>query len=87
MFDYFVDPAHLNFLERLILRGVAARARRAGEPFKSSFDPARLEHDLRTLGFRDLVDLGPTEINGKYLAGRSDGLKVGRSGHVMIARA
>jgi methyltransferase (TIGR00027 family) len=57
-----------------------------GEPFRLFFDPAELSKLLRSLGFRELEDLGPQQINARYFRDRADGLQVaGDRGHLITA--
>jgi methyltransferase (TIGR00027 family) len=85
-FDYGIDPKGIGLLKRLSLYLVARRVRRAGEPFKSFFEPQALQADLRTLGFGAVVDLGPRALNDRYFSGRADHLHVGSLVHVVVAR-
>jgi methyltransferase (TIGR00027 family) len=87
VFDYAVPPATLSLMRRLVvgavMRGVAA----SGEPWKTFFAPSSLCAEVAALGFRELEDLGPEELNARFFRGRSDGLCVGRLGRVMCARS
>ena len=78
-FDYAVPRASLSFLNRVAFAALAARVAAAGEPFVGFFDPKKLAHELRTMGFRQIEDLDGDEINARYFAGRSDGLQVARA--------
>jgi len=64
---------------------LAARAESLGEPWKTSFDPEELAHELRALGFSNVDDLTPAEANRRYLDHRADRLRVGSIGHLMRA--
>ena len=37
------------------------------------------------MGFSEVEDLGPAEINARYFKDRTDGLRVGSLAHVMCA--
>jgi len=88
VFDYAVARSQLGFLERTALDALSRRVARAGEPFQLFFEPPELAASLREAGFQNLQDLGAEEINARYFAGRSDGLKVrGNLGRLMSARA
>jgi methyltransferase (TIGR00027 family) len=65
---------------------LARRAAAAGEPWQSYFEPSALAAALRWCGFRHVDGLDPEAINRRYFAGRTDALRVGRSGHLMTAR-
>lgn len=85
VFDYSIPPESVGPIERLFVRRLERRVAAAGEPFRSYFDPALLAQGLRDIGFTSLADLGQTEINGRFFAKRTDGLRVGSMGHVMVA--
>lgn len=85
VFDYSTPPSDLPLVQRLVFALVASRVKRAGEPFRGFFRPEALVADLRALGFASVEDLGPTEINRRYFAGRTDGLAVGSAGHLATA--
>jgi methyltransferase (TIGR00027 family) len=74
VFDYAVSPALLSDLERKGVQFVASRAAQQGEPWKLFFEPAAVARTVRSLGFSEVQDFGPDEINARYLAGRKDGL-------------
>ena len=64
---------------------IAARTAAIGEPWLTLFDPGALADDLRAMGFGPVEHLPPAEINRRYFADRSDGLRVASSGHMMKA--
>jgi len=85
-FDYGVTRSSLSFLERIALQALTLRVGAVGEPFRLFFEPRELAKELEEMGFRRLEDLGRKEINGRYFAGRSDGLQVTNSiGRLMSA--
>jgi methyltransferase (TIGR00027 family) len=86
VFDYGVTPSRLGLFQRAVFVAMAARVKAVGEPWVTTFDPGELQEDLRRIGFADLDDLGPQELNARYFAGRVDGLRVGSLAHVMVAR-
>jgi len=71
--------------QRVALGVLAARVAAAGEPFRTRLQPAYLGERLSSLGFTTIVDLDARELNRRYFAGRADGLRVGGTGHVVIA--
>ena len=86
VFDYAVPRASLNLMQRLAFDGLTRRVEAAGEPFQLFFDPPEIAAALRPLGFRTMEDLGSEEVNARYFAGRSDGLRVGAGlGRLMSA--
>jgi methyltransferase (TIGR00027 family) len=64
------------------------RAARAAEnePWVSGFDPATLGDDLRALGLELVEDLGSVGLSERYVAGRTDGLLLGKAGHIARVR-
>jgi methyltransferase (TIGR00027 family) len=85
-FDYGVDSSSMTLPQRAAMAVLRSRVRRAGEPFKSAFDPSALAASLTAIGFGQVEDLGSDALNARYFAGRSDGLHVGSIGHVIVAR-
>lgn len=77
VFDYALSRASLNFFQRIALDHLMRRVERAGEPFRLFFNQVELAAELRALGFTHIDDLGVAEINARYFANRSDGLRVG----------
>ncbi len=86
VFDYTISPSLLNPTARLAFDRLAHHVGLAGEPFETFFDPSQLQCDLRAMGFGQVEDLGPGEINSRYFQGRPDKLRVGGFTHVMNAR-
>ena len=86
-FDYAVPRSSLNFFNRIAFDALASRVAAAGEPFVGFFDPEKLAHELRTMGFNQIEDLDGDQINARYFSGRADGLCVrGEMAHLMCAR-
>ena len=85
VFDYVVDSSELGWIRRfirwLLVRGLA----KAGEPMRTSFKPSNLETKLRALGFAQVENPGPEELNARYCKGRSDGMQVGRIARIAMA--
>ena len=86
VFDYGIDRELLGLMERMALDAFAARVAKAGEPWITFFKPDELAVELRSVGFNEIEDLGPVEINERYFKDRADGLKVGTLAHLMRAR-
>jgi methyltransferase (TIGR00027 family) len=76
VFDYGVARSALTFMERMALDALSSRVAAAGEPFRLFFEPRELSKLLRQIGFRHIEDLGAEQINERYFARRSDGLRV-----------
>ncbi len=84
VFDYGQPRSVLTPLEQLAHDSLAARVHLAGETFQLFFTPADVAAELAA--FRNIEDLGSAEINARYFAGRSDGLKLlGSAGRVVSA--
>jgi methyltransferase (TIGR00027 family) len=72
--DYGQPRSALPFLEKLAHDSLAARVRLAGEPFQLFFTPPEMAAEMTA--FRDLEDIGSSDINARYFAGRTDNLKL-----------
>jgi methyltransferase (TIGR00027 family) len=86
IFDYAQPPEVFSWLQRVFYRKVLDRLAQIGEPWKSFMEPRPLREQLMSLGFSSVEDLGGDEINERYLANRSDGLKARGIGRIAIAR-
>lgn len=82
--DYGQPREALSFMERMAHDALAERVQHAGEPFRIFFTPKQMAAELA--GFREVEDLGLTEINARYFQGRNDrlGLK-GSAGRLLCA--
>jgi len=86
VFDFAIDRKLLNFGQRIALDALTRRVAAAGEPFQLFFDPAKLQEELRGLGFHRTEFLGREHLNARYFKDRTDGLRVrGGLGHLMGA--
>ena len=84
VFDYGQPRAVLPPHEQLAHDSLASRVQIAGESFQLFFTPAEIAAELAP--FRNLEDIGAAEINARYFAGRSDGLKMmGSAGRMVSA--
>jgi O-methyltransferase involved in polyketide biosynthesis len=73
-------------VSRIALDVMSRRVAAAGEPFRTFFDPLELCARLARIGFREIEDLGPDELNARYFHARADRLRVtGHLGRVMSA--
>jgi methyltransferase (TIGR00027 family) len=87
VFDYGESPDAIQKPElRAAYEAIARRAAEMGEPWITYFEPAGLHADLARLGFREIQDLGPTEIAMTYF-GAPPGTVLGGGGHVLRARS
>ena len=81
--DYSQPREVLPLLEQMAHDSLAGRVRLAGEPFQLFFTPEQMREELT--GFRRVEDVGSSEINAMYFAGRSDGLAVrGSAGRIVL---
>jgi methyltransferase (TIGR00027 family) len=76
VFDYAVERSSLDSVEQMAMDALASRVARAGEPFRLFLDSRALSRMLRAAGFHEIEDLGPSDIDERYFAGRTDGLRV-----------
>ncbi len=82
--DYGQPRSALPFLEKLAHDSLASRVQLAGEPFQLFFTPSEIAAELTA--FHKIEDLGSTEINARYFAGRTDKLKMlGSAGRLVSA--
>ena len=85
VFDYGSKPRWWQLGHHLALRRLSARVAAAGEPFRTQLQPAYLKDRLTSMGFLAITDMDSGELNRRYFAARADGLRLGGSGHVVIA--
>jgi methyltransferase (TIGR00027 family) len=84
VFDYAQPRSALPPREQLAFDSLAARVHLAGEAFQLFLTPPRVAAELAA--FYDLEDLGSPEINERYFASRSDGLRaIGNAGRLVSA--
>jgi methyltransferase (TIGR00027 family) len=86
VFDYLISPSLLNPRARMVFENLAHRVALAGEPFQTFFDPSFLKITLRAMGFGQIEDIEPEEMDARYFRGRTDEARVGKLAHVMNAR-
>ena len=85
IFDYLDSEA---FIPERVARRVHIMMQlveRVGEPMLTGFDPASLAADLACLGLRLQENLNPSDIEGRFFAGRTDGYRACEHAH--LARA
>jgi methyltransferase (TIGR00027 family) len=85
VFDYNVPPVSLAPARRAAFEALADRVAAAGEPFRGFFEPGVLVATMHAMGFREVRDMGPEELNENFLSNRTDGLRVGSAGHILTA--
>ena len=85
-FDYMVPESLLTPLQRRARASLSDAVATAGEPFQGALDPAELTGSMRAMGYGEIRDLDADAINGLLFADRSDGLGVGSTGRILVAR-
>jgi len=85
VFDYIISPSSQSILHRLVFYLLSRKVKKAGEPWKSFYDPNSLIKNLKTIGFSKAEDIGPEGINELFFKNRTDNLLVGNLGHLMKA--
>ncbi len=72
IFDYLDTDAFVPGRVAARVQIMMDAVRQVGEPMITGFDPAGLAADLAPLGLRLQEDLGPSDIEARYFAGRQD---------------
>ncbi|WP_368935093.1 class I SAM-dependent methyltransferase [Alcaligenes faecalis] len=78
--DYRLSEQCLPPIERTIMQFTEHLMAAGGEPWCSSSTPEEIKALLEAAGFDVEEDLGPTELNNRYLARRRDGLQIAGGG-------
>jgi methyltransferase (TIGR00027 family) len=86
VFEYTVPEPALAGEERQYLVCCKARAAERGEPWVGFFEPTRLVTLVKELGFTEVTDLSPEELNRRYCTDRADGLRTPQAHHSVKAR-
>jgi methyltransferase (TIGR00027 family) len=85
-FDYSIPREMMSERERDAFDELAARVARAGEPFRSFYDPAQLAVDLRAMGFTEIEDLSGGDVRARWFPSSGAEQRLhGRSGHLLCA--
>jgi methyltransferase (TIGR00027 family) len=85
VFDYIIPPSDMTQVERIGFETLSSALARRGERMKTFLDPAELAGKLLSMGFSVANSFGPDQLNERYLSGRRDGLRLGRSARLMHA--
>ncbi|MGW3962719.1 class I SAM-dependent methyltransferase [Amycolatopsis sp. NPDC005003] len=84
----FMLPAELlDEGQRARHQATARQAEAAGTPFVSAFSPAEMLTMAREAGFRDVVHVSGAELDARYFADRTDGLRVVPGEEFLVATA
>ncbi|RSD20787.1 class I SAM-dependent methyltransferase [Amycolatopsis eburnea] len=84
---FMLPPELLADDERARHRATASKAKAAGTPFVSSFSPEEMLALAREAGFAEAVHVSGAELDERYFAGRSDGLRIARGEEFLVATA
>jgi methyltransferase (TIGR00027 family) len=82
---FLLPPELLDEEDRAGLVTAARGARASGTPFISFFTPAELLALARDAGFRDARHVSAADLNERYFAERSDGLRTSRGEELLVA--
>jgi len=85
-FDYMMPPRRLPLLQRIGFHFVAWLVARAGEPWKTWFEPDDLRRELHAMGFTRLEDLDGAALDQRFFGGREKRVGGMSAGRVMTAR-
>jgi len=83
--SYSDPPASMPAAQAAAYGRRAARVQALGERWRTQFEPARLHARLKALGFDEIEDLGPTEIDVLYFEARP-GMAERKGGRLLRAR-
>ena len=72
MFDYLADPLWTPAAWRSLQERCADFVARRGEPWVSSFHPAEIPDLLAGIGYSEISNLEPDQIEGKYFSANAD---------------
>lgn len=84
VFDYAEPPDARDPANAARFAALLDRVARAGEPFRSFFEPREIEHELSRLGFSQIRDFDADALNAQYFQGHE--LRVAGHGHCLYAR-
>jgi O-methyltransferase involved in polyketide biosynthesis len=86
VFQYFLPEALFDAENRRLLALWKTRRASVGEPVLSQFEPTTLATRVQECGFTQVWDVGPEELDARYFAGRTDGLRASPHSHLMKAQ-
>jgi methyltransferase (TIGR00027 family) len=87
VFDYPVPIAQLDAESQEIARIKNAGLASSGEPRITTYDRAEIARALAQRGFSVVEDVGRAELDARYCAARSDGLRANPENRITYARA
>ena len=86
VFQYFLPESLFDDENRRLLALWKAQRASVGEPVLSQFEPTTLATRVQEFGFTQVWDVGPKDLDARYFAGRTDGLRASPHSHIMKAR-
>jgi methyltransferase (TIGR00027 family) len=88
LLEYMLPMDSLPPMMRIAMQQMNARLAQGGEPWKTFFEPEALAARMAALGFSRSRTWTPDELNQRYLADRSDGMRItaapGRLMHAVV---
>jgi len=86
VFDYAIPRELLSEREQMAFDLLRERVARAGEPFRSFFEPERLSQDLQEMGFTAIENLDGAAIREKWFGQPAQEQRLhGRAGRLLCA--
>jgi methyltransferase (TIGR00027 family) len=85
VFDYTEPFQNYPAERRASIMARAERAAASGEPWLSLFEPAELHELLRCAGFKEIEDLGASEIAERFFGGLGQDIMRGPGPHIVRA--
>jgi methyltransferase (TIGR00027 family) len=76
----------LDEADRAGLQAARNGAQASGTPFISFFAPEEMLEMARDAGFTDVEHISAADLNERYFAGRTDGLRTSRGEELLVAR-
>ncbi|HEV7526876.1 MAG TPA: class I SAM-dependent methyltransferase [Acidimicrobiia bacterium] len=82
---FLLPPELLDEEDRVGLEAAERGARASGTPFISLFAPEEMQALARDAGFREARHVSAADLNQRYFAGRTDGLRTSRGEELLVA--
>jgi methyltransferase (TIGR00027 family) len=86
VFDFIAPPRPWQLALRLILWMRGRRVARLGEPFQAPLRPEVAREWMQQAGFVHVDVLDPATLAGRYLDGRTDGLRMSPLSYIAVGR-
>jgi methyltransferase (TIGR00027 family) len=85
--QFIAPPETLAEDEAELVHSLATGSAKVGEPWLSYFEPQQLAEHLQRLGFHAIRHFGPAEAATRYLANRTDGMRLPAYFRMIVAEA